>query len=96
MNVVEVEEDKRDAFEEAFLTRERLLSQAEGFVGFELLRRDRQGEYVVLTRWESQEAFRGWVQSDLFKRSHSRQGDHSLAMSNETRTYEILDAEVPA
>ena len=70
MNVVEAKEGRVEDFERAFRERERLLNQAEGFVEFELLRRDRDREYVVLTKWESDEAFKAWVGSDLFKRSH--------------------------
>jgi heme oxygenase (mycobilin-producing) len=96
MNVVRAADGRAEEFEQAFLTRERLLNQADGFLGFELLRRDRDGEYVVLTRWESQEAFRGWVRSDLFRRSHSRDRGRGLATSNELRLYDVLDVEVPA
>jgi heme-degrading monooxygenase HmoA len=96
MNVVKAIEDRAAEFEQAFLTRERLLNQAEGFLGFELLRRDRGSEYVVLTRWESEDAFRDWVRSDLFKRSHRRDRGRGLASGNEIRTYEVIDVEVPA
>ncbi len=96
MNVVRVAKDRIEEFERAFLTRERLLSQAAGFAGFELLRRDREQEYVVMTHWESREHFQAWVASDLFERSHSRDREGSLALSSELRTYETLDAEVPA
>jgi len=95
MNVVEAIEGREQEFERAFLERERLLGQAEGFRGFELLRRDRDREYVVLTRWDSQEAFRDWVKSDLFRRAHRRR-EGELAHGNELRTYEVLDAEEPA
>jgi heme-degrading monooxygenase HmoA len=94
MNVVRAAPGRAADFERAFLERERLLHLAEGFRGFELLRRDRGDEYVVLTRWESAEAFRAWVKSDLFRRSHRRrEGD--LATVSELRTYEVLDVEVP-
>lgn len=96
MNVVKAKEGREQEFEEAFLTRERLLHTAEGFLGFELLRRDRDGEYVVLSRWESDEAFRGWVKSDLFKRSHQRDRGLGLAHAGEVRSYEVIDVEVPA
>ena len=96
MNVVQAAEGCADEFEQAFLNRERLLHQAEGFLGFELLRRDRAAEYVVPTRWASEEAFRGWVRSDLFKRSHRRDGERVLAHGSEVRTYEVLEAQVPA
>ena len=95
MNVVEAKEGRVEDFERAFRERERLLTQAEGFVEFELLRRDRDREYIVLTKWESEEAFNGWVGSELFKRSH-RHADGQFAHGNEIRRYEVLDVEVAA
>ena len=94
MNVVQAAPGRAADFERAFLERERLLHLAEGFRGFELLRRDRGDEYVVLTRWQSAEAFRGWVTGELFRRSHQRR-EGVLATASELRTYEILDVEVP-
>ncbi|HEU4737515.1 MAG TPA: antibiotic biosynthesis monooxygenase [Solirubrobacterales bacterium] len=95
MNVVEAKEGRVEDFERAFRERERLLTQAEGFVEFELLRRDRDREYIVLTKWESEEAFKAWVGSDLFKRSH-RHADGQFAHGNELRRYDVLDVEVAA
>ena len=94
MNVVQAVEGRVEEFEQAFLTRERLLHQAEGFESFELLRRDRDREYVVLTRWSSHAAFRAWVGSDLFRRSHREATGAQLAINAQLRTYEVLDAEV--
>lgn len=95
MNVVQVKEERREAFERTFRERESHVRKAEGFAGFELLRRDRDGEYVVLSRWERPEDFRNWVDSDLFKRSH-RHADGELAHSNEVRNYDVIDTRVPA
>jgi heme-degrading monooxygenase HmoA len=49
----------------------------------------------VLTRWESEEAFKGWVNSELFERSH-RHADGQLAHGSEVRHYEVIDTKVPA
>lgn len=95
MNVVEAKEGRVEDFERAFRQRERLVQQAEGFVAFELLRRDRDREYVVLTRWENEETFKSWVGSDLFKRSHQH-ADGQFAHGNEIRCYDVLDVEVTA
>jgi heme-degrading monooxygenase HmoA len=95
MNVVEAKEGRVEEFERAFRERERLLTQAEGFVEFALLRRDRDREYVVLTKWQSEGAFKDWVGSDLFKRSH-RHADGQFAHGNELRRYDVLDVEVAA
>lgn len=93
MNVVEAKEGRVEDVERAFRERERLVQQAEGFVGFELLRRDRDREYIVLTKWENEETFKSWVGSDLFKRSH-RHADGQFAHGNEVRCYDVLDVEV--
>jgi heme-degrading monooxygenase HmoA len=95
MNVVHVEEERREAFERQFLERESHVHKADGFAGFELLRRDRDGEYVVLSRWQTKEAFHAWVNGDLFKKSH-RHADGELAMGSEVRNYDVIDARVPA
>ena len=93
MNVVQANEGRVEDFESAFRNRERLVQQAAGFVGFELLRRDRDREYIVLTKWENEETFKAWVGSDLFKRSH-RHADGQFAHGNEVRCYDVLDVEV--
>jgi heme oxygenase (mycobilin-producing) len=94
MNVVQVHEERREAFERAFLERESHVHEAEGFAGFELLRRG-NGEYIVLTRWQSDDAFKAWVNSESFKRSH-RHADGELAHGSELRSYDVIDARVPA
>lgn len=93
MNCVTVDPERAEDFEAAFLGRERLLYQAPGFRRFEFLRRDRGAEYVVLTTWESEEHFRDWVKSDLFKRAHRRDGSRNFGGHSEVRSYEILDVE---
>ncbi|MGV1048738.1 MAG: antibiotic biosynthesis monooxygenase family protein [Solirubrobacterales bacterium] len=98
MNVVQVPEAKREDFERAFAERESHLHQAEGFVGFELLRGsgESEGEYVVLTRWQSEGAFRAWFMGGLFKLNH-RHVDAELAESSEVLHYEVVEAaRVPA
>src|SRR6478672_5898574 len=95
MNVVHVNEERREAFERAFLERESHVHKSPGFAGFELLRRDRDGEYVVLSRWESEEAFQAWVNSDLFQLSH-RHADGQLAEKSRVRNYDVIDSRVPA
>lgn len=95
MNVVHVEKERQEEFERHFLGRDSRLAEAEGFAGFELLRRDRDGEYVVLTRWQSEEDFQAWLKSDLFKEAHRHTEGNPTASSNEVRKYEVLE-QVPA
>ncbi|WDT93748.1 antibiotic biosynthesis monooxygenase [Thermoleophilum album] len=96
MNCITVPENQAEEFERRFLQRERLLAQAPGFLRFDLLRRDRPGDYVVLTYWRSESDFRGWVKSDLFKRAHSREAERPLGGHSELRLYEVIDSEAAA
>ncbi|MDO8185430.1 antibiotic biosynthesis monooxygenase [Conexibacter sp. JD483] len=98
MNVVSAAEGKAAEFEEAFRTRESHLAEVDGFLGFELLRREGENEYLVSSRWESREAFHAWLRSDAFRKAHS--GDAGsrgqLSHGNEVRSYEVLLTEAPA
>lgn len=97
MNVVSAAEGREAEFEEAFGNRESHLSDVDGFLGFELLRREGQNEYLVSSRWESRDAFQAWLRSDAFKKAHSGDGGQGqLSHGNEIRTYEVLQSEAPA
>jgi heme oxygenase (staphylobilin-producing) len=94
MNVVSVKDENKEAFEETFRGRESHVGRAEGFVSFELLRRDVEGEYVVLSRWESEETYKAWRESDMFKKSH-RHANGELAFNSRVRNYDVIDTRVP-
>jgi heme oxygenase (mycobilin-producing) len=95
MNVVHVKEERREAFERAFLGRESHVHKAEGFAGFELMRRHGSDEYVVLSRWNDEASYAAWRDGELFKRSH-RHAEGELAEGAEVRSYTVLDTRVPA
>ncbi len=89
MNVVTVNEGRNEDFEQAFREHQSHLSEVPGFVSFELLRRDRDDEYAVMTKWEDKDAFDGWVKSDAFRKSHQHT-DRTITKSAEIRTYEVI------
>jgi len=73
MNRVPVRPEFREAFEERFRNRAREVDRMPGFVRTWVLRPvDPEGVYVVLTVWESEEAFEAWRQSEAFQRAHAR------------------------
>ncbi len=51
-----------------------------------------QRSYVVLTRWVDEAAFRTWVGSEHFARSH-RERTPGLAVGAALRTFEVIEAE---
>jgi heme-degrading monooxygenase HmoA len=73
INAIEVPEGMGPELERRFAERARTVEEMPGFEGFELLRPvEGETRYFVYTRWESEEAFQGWVQSQAFQHGHAR------------------------
>jgi heme-degrading monooxygenase HmoA len=78
INAITVPDDRRTSFEERFRNRAGAVERTAGFERFELLRPlEGTDLYLVHTRWESEEAFRTWHDSQDFDRAH--QGGESRA-----------------
>lgn len=96
MNAVRVSGEQAKEFEQAFLSRPRLLDQVDGFIRFELLRPQGRDEYLVVTHWRDHDSFQGWLKSDAFRQAHKGLRDSEIAHASEVRTYEVIDTEAPA
>lgn len=71
-NRIQVAPEHAEAFERAFRQRAGLVDEAPGFIRNQVLRPMREGEpYVVLTLWESYEAFHAWTESASFEKAHA-------------------------
>jgi heme-degrading monooxygenase HmoA len=74
-NRLYVKPEYADAFEKVFRERAGLVDEMPGFVSNQVLRPVNEGQpYVVLTIWESREAFMGWIRSDAFIKGHAQSG----------------------
>ncbi|KQR40972.1 antibiotic biosynthesis monooxygenase [Deinococcus sp. Leaf326] len=74
-NRIYVNPEYHDQFAERFRERAGLVDGMPGFVANHVLRPTKEGEpFVVLTFWESREAFEAWTQSDAFRQGHARSG----------------------
>lgn len=90
INHIPVKPGREADFERMFIERDRAVEEQPGFISLDILKPGMKSfpggkpepignnEYQVLTRWVDQTAFRSWVQSDAFKKSHSREVDHSM------------------
>jgi heme oxygenase (mycobilin-producing) len=73
INAIDVAPGMGEALEERFAKRAAEVEKMPGFLGFELLRPvEGETRYFVYTRWESEEAFRAWVESPAFTRGHAQ------------------------
>lgn len=99
MNRIPVKPEYAERFEEVFRTRARLVDQMPGFIRNLVLRpKNPEDPYIVLTFWESEEAFRAWTESPPFKEGHARSGTlpkEAFRGPNKLETFQaVLDSEV--
>lgn len=74
-NRIFVRPEYHEQFEARFRDRARLVDGMPGFIANHVLRPTGEGEpFVVLTFWESREAFEAWTSSDAFQQGHARSG----------------------
>jgi heme oxygenase (mycobilin-producing) len=72
INALEVPPEMAGELERRFQARAGEIDNTPGFEEFALLRpTDGTDRYLVYTRWESEEAFDAWVQSEAFQKGHA-------------------------
>ena len=76
INAITVPKDKQARFEERFRGRAGSVEKTPGFEWFEMLRPlEGTDQYLIYTRWSSEEAYRAWESGQDFARSHDGGGD---------------------
>ncbi|MFI6919644.1 antibiotic biosynthesis monooxygenase family protein [Nonomuraea spiralis] len=73
INVLTVPAEMREELEKRFSGRAGMVESADGFEWFELLRPvEGTDQYLVYTRWRSEEDFQTWQQGQAFQRGHAQ------------------------
>lgn len=91
MNRVPVRPEYAQAFEERFLRRAGAVDRMPGFIRTLVLRpEDSEEPYVVVTFWESKDAYTAWTQSEAFRQGHAGSGrlpEEAYRGPNKLETY---------
>jgi heme oxygenase (staphylobilin-producing) len=67
-----------------------------GFISMEVLRSEDATEVLVVTRWESPEAFESWVGSEEFRQAHGKGGAGDLLTGRPKMSrYEVVVEKEP-
>ena len=73
INVLTVPDGAGATLEERFAARQGAVDKAPGFEHFELLRPvEGTSDYLVYTRWRSEQDFRAWRESQSFSQGHAQ------------------------
>ncbi|MDH6110265.1 heme-degrading monooxygenase HmoA [Kitasatospora sp. MAP12-15] len=75
INVLTVPAEQREVLEKRFASRAGAVESSDGFEWFELLRPvEGTDQYLVYTRWASEEAFQAWMSGPM-QSAHRPSGD---------------------
>ncbi|MFI9157353.1 antibiotic biosynthesis monooxygenase family protein [Kitasatospora aureofaciens] len=75
INVLTVPAEQREVLEQRFASRAGAVENSDGFEWFELLRPvDGTDQYLVYTRWRSEEDFKAWMEGPM-KAAHQGGGE---------------------
>jgi heme oxygenase (mycobilin-producing) len=90
MNRIKVSEGHEEEFEQTFLTRDRAVDQMTGFIDLQVLRPGEGRTYIVMTRWNSRQAFDAWTTSEAFLSAHRKQSPGFIEDRPILEIYEVL------
>lgn len=73
INYITCKENYKERFEELFGTRAKAIDRMPGFKFMEVLKpTDGQGDYLIMSHWESENNFHDWIKSEEFLEGHKR------------------------
>ena len=99
INYIRCEETYRQRFEELFATRTHAIDRLPGFVDMQVLKPHQEGEYLIVSHWESEQAFKAWTRSPEFLEGHKRgfedirkakENGEKPPMSSSFKTYQVI------
>jgi len=100
INTITAESDYKERFEELFKSRAHAIDRMEGFQSMHVLKSsDGEGNYLIVSYWDSEEHFKNWTGSAEFKEGHKRgfadlikakREGEKPPMTSDFKTYKVL------
>lgn len=99
INYIKCEDHYRERFEQLFATRAHAIDRMPGFINMEVLKPNDQGEYLIVSHWESEEQFKKWTSSPDFLEGHkrgfedirkAREEGKTPPMTSSFKTYQVI------
>jgi heme-degrading monooxygenase HmoA len=100
INYISCKDDYKERFEELFSTRAKAIDLMPGFKNMHVLKPiDSNGDYLIVSHWDSEEQFQNWTKSPAFIEGHKR-GFEDIAkakqagleppMTSAFKTYKVI------
>ncbi len=100
VNYINCTPEYRERFETLFGSRAHAIDTMPGFIEMHVLRPDTEGDnYLIVSYWENETAFKDWTKSEAFIEGHKRgfadlakakEEGRPMPMTSDFKTYEII------
>lgn len=89
MNVLQIPAEMKGRMAEMFGKSSERMKQVPGCLEFQFLSSKDENKQVVYTKWDNEESFKAWTESENFKRAHSHTGQ-SPASGSQIEIFEVI------
>lgn len=100
INYITCKDYYQPRFEQLFATRAHAIDRLPGFIDMAVLKpKDGEGDYLITSRWETEDAFKTWTRSPEFLEGHKRgfeditkakERGEEPPMTSSFKTYEVI------
>lgn len=100
VNYISCISEYTERFEELFGSRAKAIDTMPGFIEMHVLRPEKEGDnYLIVSYWEHEQAFKDWTKSEAFIEGHKRgfadiakakEEGRPAPMTSDFKTYEII------
>ncbi|MBN8568269.1 MAG: antibiotic biosynthesis monooxygenase [Ignavibacteria bacterium] len=100
INYITCKDEYKERFEQLFSTRAKAIDRMPGFLEMEVLKPMGDGSvYLIVSHWDSADAFKNWTKSPEFIEGHKRgfedirkykEEGKEPPMSSDFKTYEVI------
>jgi heme-degrading monooxygenase HmoA len=100
INYISCKELYKSRFEELFKTRIKAIDKMDGFIFMNVLKpTEAEGDYLIMSYWTHEEAFKAWTKSDNFLEGHKRgfediklakERNEEPPMKSDFKTYNVI------
>ena len=99
INYISCKDHYKKRFEELFASRAHAIDRMPGFRNMHVLRPKDDGDYLIVSHWDSEEQFKAWTNSPEFIEGHKRgfadlkaakERGEEMPMTSSFKTYEVI------
>lgn len=99
INTITCQEHYKERFEALFASRKKAIDLMPGFESMEVLKAGDGSAYLIMSHWDSEEAFKAWTQSENFLEGHKRgfedirkavENGEEPPMKSSFKTYQVI------